>query len=187
MAAGNAVVIKPASRTPRSTLLLAELAIEAGLPPGAVNVTTGSVAVGEAIVDHPGVGMVSVTGSTATGQAVMARAVPSVKRLSLELGGKAPAVVFADADIEAMARAIALGATYNSGQDCTAATRVYIERARFDDGVAALREMMSQIRVGDPNLESTDIGPLVSRRAARPCPRFRRASRRCRGRVTRRR
>ena len=118
--------------------------------------------VGEAIVEHPGVGMVSVTGSTATGQAVMARAVPAVKRLSLELGGKAPAVVFADADIAAMARAITLGATYNSGQDCTAATRVYIERSRFDDGVAALRSMMARVRLGDPREESTDVGPLIS-------------------------
>lgn len=162
LAAGNAVVIKPASQTPRSTLILARLAVEVGLPAGALNVVNGSVAVGEAIVDHPGIGMVSVTGSTATGQAVMARAVPHVKRLSLELGGKAPAVVFADADIEAMARAIAMGATYNSGQDCTAATRVYIERSRFDDGVAALRAQMQQIRVGTPDSEETDIGPLVS-------------------------
>jgi betaine-aldehyde dehydrogenase len=162
IAGGNAVVIKPASRTPRSTLLLAELAVEAGLPAGLVNVTPGSIEVGEAIVDHPGVGMVSVTGSTATGQSVMARAVPGVKRLSLELGGKAPALVFADADIEAMARAIALGATYNSGQDCTAATRVYIERARFDDGVAALRGRLAAIRLGPPGSEETDIGPLIS-------------------------
>jgi betaine-aldehyde dehydrogenase len=163
IAAGNAVVIKPASRTPSSTLLLAQIATEAGLPPGLINVTTGSVEVGQAIVDDPGVGMVSVTGSTSTGQAVMARAVAGVKRLSLELGGKAPAVVFGDADIEAMANAIALGATYNSGQDCTAATRVYIERTRFDDGVAALRAAMSSIRVGPPALETTDIGPLISR------------------------
>ena len=160
--AGNAVVIKPASRTPGSTLLLAEMAAEAGLPPGLVNVTTGSVPVGEAIVDHPDVGMVSVSGSTATGQSVMARAVPGVKRLSLELGGKAPAVVFADADIDAMAGAIALGATYNSGQDCTAATRVYIDRERFDDAVGALRGRMDSIVIGDPTLDATDIGPLVS-------------------------
>lgn len=162
IAAGNGVVIKPASRTPGSTLLLAELASEAGLPPGLINVTTGSVAVGEALVDHAAVGMVSVTGSTATGQSVMARAVPGVKRLSLELGGKAPAVVFADADIGAMAGAVALGATYNSGQDCTAATRVYIDRRRFDDGVAALRARMDTIAIGDPTLDATDIGPLVS-------------------------
>ncbi len=162
IAAGNAVVVKPASRTPSSTLLLAEISAEAGLPPGLINVTTGSVEVGEAIVDAPGVGMVSVTGSTSTGQAVMARAVAGVKRLSLELGGKAPALVFRDADIDAMAKAIALGATYNSGQDCTAATRVYIERSRFDDGVAAIRAAMARIRVGAPGLETTDVGPLIS-------------------------
>lgn len=162
LAAGNTVVLKPASRTPSSALLLAQIAMDAGLPAGAINVTTGSVAVGEAIVDDPGIGMVSVTGATATGQAVMSRAVAGVKRLSLELGGKAPAVVFADADIGAMGNAIALGATYNSGQDCTAATRVYIERSRFDDGVAALRAAMAGINVGEPSLESTDIGPLIS-------------------------
>jgi betaine-aldehyde dehydrogenase len=162
VAAGNGVVVKPSWRTPSSTLLLAEIGIEAGLPPGLINVTTGSVEVGEAIVDDPRVGMVSVTGSTSTGQAVMARSVAGVKRLSLELGGKAPALVFGDADIDAMARAIALGATYNSGQYCTAATRVYIERSRFDDGLAALGAAMARIQAGEPRLESTDIGPLIS-------------------------
>ncbi len=162
LAAGNAAVIKPASRTPRSTLLLARLALEAGVPAGVLNVVTGSVDVGEALVRHPGVDMVTVTGSTATGRRVMEGAVPGVKRLALELGGKAPSLAFEDADIAAMARAVALGATYNSGQDCTAATRVYIQRSRFDEAVDALRERLAAIRVGAPDDPSTDIGPLVS-------------------------
>lgn len=162
LAAGNGVVMKPASLTPGSSMLLAELAVEAGLPPGLFNVTTGSVAVGEALADDPAVDMVSVTASTATGQAVMRRAAGSVKRLSLELGGKAPALVFEDADLAAMAQAVALGATYNGGQDCTAATRLYIHASRFDEAVDRLRARLASIVVGQPGLESTEVGPLVS-------------------------
>ncbi|MFO1541178.1 MAG: aldehyde dehydrogenase family protein, partial [Chloroflexota bacterium] len=162
LAAGNGVVLKPASRTPRSALALAELAVEAGLPPGLFAVVTGDATIGEALVRHPALGIVSVTGSTATGRRVMEGAVPAVKRLSLELGGKAPALVFADADIPAMARALALGATYNTGQDCTAATRVYVERAVWRDAVDALRAQLAAIRVGDPRADGTDLGPLIS-------------------------
>lgn len=163
VAAGNGVVIKPASRTPRSTIRLAELVAAAGAPDGLVTVVTGDGSLGEAIVAHPSIGMVSVTGSTATGRRVMAGAVPAVKRLSLELGGKAPVLVFEDADIEAMARAVALGGTYNTGQDCTAATRVYVVRERFDDAVTALRARLAAIRIGDPRADGTDLGPLISR------------------------
>lgn len=162
LAAGNAVILKPAPATPRSSLRLAELAVQAGLPEGLLNVVTGGAAVGSALVDHPGVGMVSVTGSTATGSAVMRRAAEQVKRVQLELGGKAPALVFADADIAAMARAVTLGGTYNTGQDCTAATRVYVERSRFDDAVAALLQELSSVRVGPPQDPASDIGPLIS-------------------------
>jgi betaine-aldehyde dehydrogenase len=162
LAAGNTAVIKPASRTPRSTIALGRLLLEAGAPAGVANVVVGSTAVGEAIVRHDGVDMVTVTGSTETGRRVMEGAVPRVKRLSLELGGKAPALVFADADIAAMARAVALGGTYNSGQDCTAATRVYVERGRYDAAVDALRAALAAIRVGAPDALDTDIGPLVS-------------------------
>ena len=162
LAAGNGVVLKPASRTPRSALALAELAVEAGLPPGLFAVVTGDASIGEALVRHPALGIVSVTGSTATGRRVMEGAVPAVKRLALELGGKAPALVFADADIPAMARALALGGTYNTGQDCTAATRVYVERAVWADAVDALRAQLGAIRVGDPRAAGTDLGPLIS-------------------------
>ncbi len=162
LAAGNTVVLKPAPATPRSTLRLADLAREAGLPPGVFNVVTGGSDVGEAIVRDPRVRMVSVTGSSRTGQAVMTAAAESAKRVHLELGGKAPAVVFADADIDQLARAITLGATYNTGQDCTAATRVYVQRDRYADVVDALSAAMASVRFGAPFDPSTDIGPLVS-------------------------
>jgi betaine-aldehyde dehydrogenase len=107
--------------------------------------------------------MVSVTGSTRTGQAVMRAAAESTKRVHLELGGKAPALVFADADVEQCARAVTLGATYNTGQDCTAATRVYVERSRLGDVTDALVDAMTSVRFGDPLDPATDVGPLISR------------------------
>jgi betaine-aldehyde dehydrogenase len=162
IAAGNAVVIKPAPATPRSTLLLAELFAKAGAPADLVQVVTGGAGVGAALVADPGVDMVSLTGSTQTGRAVMAGAVQRLKRVHLELGGKAPALVFADADLESMAGAVAMGATYNTGQDCTAATRVYIDKSRYAEGVDALRAALAGIRAGDPSDGDTDIGPLVS-------------------------
>jgi betaine-aldehyde dehydrogenase len=162
LAAGNSVVLKPAPMTPSTTLRLAELAVQAGLPAGALNVVTGHADIGAAVASHTGIDMVSVTGSTATGRAVMQGAVAGVKRVHLELGGKAPAVVFADADIAQMAHAVALGATYNTGQDCTAATRVYIERSIFDDAISALRQELGQIIVGSPHDPETHIGPLIS-------------------------
>ncbi|WP_353815224.1 aminobutyraldehyde dehydrogenase [Agromyces sp. SYSU T00266] len=162
LAAGNAVIVKPAPATPRTTLRLAELAVESGLPAGLLNVVTGDAEVGQALVAHREVDMVSVTGSTQTGKAVMRGAVEGVKRVHLELGGKAPVIVFTDADLGAMAQAVALGATYNTGQDCTAATRVYLERSVFDDGVAALRQALSGVVAGDPMDADTHIGPLIS-------------------------
>ncbi len=163
LAVGNTVVLKPAPETPSSTLRLAEIAVEAGLPPGVLNVVTGGADVGAALVEHPEVAMVSITGSSRAGRAVMSAAAPSTKRLHLELGGKAPAVVFADADPAGTARGLALGATYNSGQDCTAATRVYVERSAHDPLVAALAAQLSAIRLGGPDDPATDIGPLISR------------------------
>lgn len=162
LAAGNGIVLKPAPSTPRSALRLAVLADEAGLPPGILNVVTGGSDIGQALVTDSRTRMISVTGSLRTGQAVMAAAAPYVKRLHLELGGKAPALVFADADIGQMAGALTLAATYNSGQDCTAATRVYVQRGSLADAVEALRARMGEVRVGDPWGEETDIGPLIS-------------------------
>ena len=162
LAAGNTIVLKPAPQTPSSTLRLAEIAVEAGLPPGVLNVVTGGADIGTALVEHPAVAMVSITGSSRAGRAVMSAAAPSTKRLHLELGGKAPALVFADADVAAVAQGLAMGATYNSGQDCTAATRVYVERPAYDEVVAALAERLAAIRVGAPDDPTTDIGPLIS-------------------------
>ncbi|MEU9886463.1 aminobutyraldehyde dehydrogenase [Sphaerisporangium sp. NPDC051011] len=166
LAAGNAVVIKPAPQTPGTTLRLAELAVKAGLPEGVLRVVTGDAEVGQALVTDPGVDMVSVTGSTATGRAVMRGAAgeagTGLKRVHLELGGKAPALVFGDADLPEMAKGVAMGATYNTGQDCTAATRVYVERAVYDQAVEALRETLAGVAFGDPWDTATDIGPLIS-------------------------
>ncbi|MGJ6963927.1 aminobutyraldehyde dehydrogenase [Streptosporangium sp. G11] len=162
LAAGNAVIIKPAPQTPGTTLRMAELFARAGAPDGLLQVVLGDAEVGEALVADPGVDMVSVTGSTATGRAVMLGATASLKRVHLELGGKAPALVFGDADLSEMARGVAMGATYNTGQDCTAATRVYIARDVYDEAVEALHATLAQITVGDPWDPATDIGPLIS-------------------------
>ncbi|MEV1169217.1 aminobutyraldehyde dehydrogenase [Nonomuraea sp. NPDC049784] len=162
VAAGNAVVIKPAPQTPRTTLRLAELFAKAGAPDGLVQVVTGDAEVGQALVTDPGVDMVSVTGSTETGRAVMTGAAATLKRVHLELGGKAPALVFEDADLAEMAHGVAMGATYNTGQDCTAATRVYVAREVYADAVEALRATLAKITVGDPWDPATDIGPLIS-------------------------
>nr|BFE87345.1 gamma-aminobutyraldehyde dehydrogenase [Planobispora longispora] len=162
LAAGNAVVIKPAPQTPGTTLRLAELFARAGAPDGLLQVVLGDAEAGQALVTDPGVDMVSVTGSTETGRAVMRGAAGSLKRVHLELGGKAPALVFGDADLAGMARGVAMGATYNTGQDCTAATRVYIAREVYGDAVEALHGTLAGIRAGDPWDPSTDIGPLIS-------------------------
>lgn len=162
LAAGCTVVLKPAPATPRTSLRLAELAVEAGLPPGVLNVVTGGDDIGAAMVAHADIDMITLTGSTGTGRAVMAAAAPTLKRLHLELGGKAPALVFDDADLAAAAGGIAMGATYNTGQDCTAATRVYVDRNSHDDLVEVLREALTGIRLGPPTGADTDIGPLIS-------------------------
>ncbi|MEU3164320.1 aminobutyraldehyde dehydrogenase [Streptosporangium sp. NPDC006930] len=162
LAAGNAVIIKPAPQTPGTTLRMARLFARAGAPDGLLQVVLGDAEVGEALVTDPGVDMVSVTGSTATGRAVMRGATGSLKRVHLELGGKAPALVFGDADLSEMARGVAMGATYNTGQDCTAATRVYISRDVYEESVEALHATLAQITVGDPWDPATDIGPLIS-------------------------
>lgn len=162
LAAGCSVVLKPAPTTPRSTIRLAELALEAGLPDGVFGVVPGGAEIGEALVTHPSIDMVTMTGSTATGRRIMALAARRPMRVHLELGGKAPLIVTDDADLGAVASAAALAATYNSGQDCTAATRVYVDRRRHDELVDALAEVMRTITVGDPMDPRTDIGPLVT-------------------------
>jgi betaine-aldehyde dehydrogenase len=162
LAAGNTMVLKPAPQTPSTTIRLAELAAEAGLPAGVLNVVTGDAEVGQALVTDPRVAMVSVTGSPGAGRAVMTAAAPSTKRVHLELGGKAPAVVFADADLPAAAQTLTMASTYNSGQDCTAATRVYVEATVADAFADLLVTEMEKVRIGDPHAGTTDIGPLVT-------------------------
>jgi betaine-aldehyde dehydrogenase len=161
LAAGCSVVIKPAPNTPRSTVRAVELLAEAGLPEGAASVVLGAAEVGEQLVAHPDVAMISLTGSTETGRRIMAGAAPALKRLHLELGGKAPVVVFGDADLQAAAAGAVLGATYNTGQDCTAATRVYVQRDVYDAALDALRDAALAVRPGDPHAVDTDIGPLI--------------------------
>lgn len=162
LAAGNTIVIKPAPTTPTSTLYIAELAVTAGMPPGVLEVVTGGDDVGQALVADERVQLISITGSTRAGRQVMSAAAVRGARVHLELGGKAPCLVFEDADLDAAAHGIAMGATYNSGQDCTAATRVYAHRSVFDDLMDRLVRVLGEIRVGDPRDPRSDIGPLIS-------------------------
>lgn len=165
VAAGNTIVLKPAEITPLTTLMLAADAIEAGFPAGVINVVTGpGPTTGEALIGHPGVDMVSFTGSTPVGKRVMELATTSLKRVHLELGGKAPFVVFDDADLQAAIHGAVAGALINTGQDCTAATRAYVQRPVFDAFVAGVASLLSKIRMGDPMDPDTDLGPLISRR-----------------------
>lgn len=163
LAAGCTVVIKPAEITPLTTLTLAHLAAEAGLPAGALNVVTGAgTDVGAALAGHPGVDVVTFTGSTAVGRKVMAAAAVHGHRTQLELGGKAPFVVFADADLDAAVQGAVAGSLINTGQDCTAATRAIVARELYDDFVAGVAEVMGKVVVGDPHDPDTDLGPLIS-------------------------
>ena len=167
LAAGNTVVLKPSARTPLTALVLAELA--AGIfPAGVLNVITGTgAAIGDALVGHPKVGMISVTGDTDTGRHIARVAAEKVKRLHLELGGKAPVIVFDDADVEATAEAIKLWGYWNAGQDCTAACRVITGPKIYDAFVAALSSQVATLKWGDP-AESDDIemGSLIARAQA---------------------
>lgn len=162
LAAGCTVVLKPAPGTPLTTLMLAELMAEAGIPDGVVNIITGGNDAGQALVEHPDVRMISLTGSTSTGKKVMETAAKTLKRVHLELGGKAPILVFDDADIEALASKATVGATYNTGQDCTAATRVYAQRSVYEAVQEALVASMESVKVGDPFADEVEMGPLIS-------------------------
>ncbi|GAB3850409.1 gamma-aminobutyraldehyde dehydrogenase [Micromonospora andamanensis] len=159
LAAGNTVVLKPSDTTPVSTLLLAEIAAE-HLPPGVFNVVCGDRDTGRALVAHPTPQLVSITGSTRAGMEVAAAAAPDLKRTHLELGGKAPVVIFDDADVAAAAEAIAVGGYFNAGQDCTAATRVLTGPGVHDDFVAALTEQARNTRTGAPDDADVLYGPL---------------------------
>ncbi|WMX47881.1 aldehyde dehydrogenase family protein [Streptomyces roseicoloratus] len=164
LAAGNAVVLKPAETTPLTALRLAELALDAGLPEHLFQVLPGEGPVaGAALVDHPGVAKVVFTGSTRVGKQIMARAADQVKRVTLELGGKSPNIVFADADLEAAAAAAPMSFLDNSGQDCCARTRILVQRGVYDRFLELLTPAIEEIVVGDPLDERTQMGPLISR------------------------
>ena len=162
LAAGCTVVLKPAPATPLTTLMLGELIAKAGIPPGVVNIVTGGNATGQALVEHPQVRMVSLTGSTATGKQVMRTAADTLKRVHLELGGKAPFIVFEDADVETVAAKATFAATVNTGQDCTAATRVYVHESKLAQAQEAIVEAMRKVTVGSPFEAGVEMGPLVS-------------------------
>ncbi len=163
LAAGNTVVLKPASATPLTALALAELAADI-FPKGVFNVITGpGRTAGMRLVTHPGVDMISLTGDTATGKEIAAAAAQTVKRVHLELGGKAPVVVFDDADLAAVAEAVKLAGFFNSGQDCTAATRIIASGKIYDNLLSELKPAVESLKVGNPaDDEELDMGPLVS-------------------------
>ncbi|KOG65984.1 gamma-aminobutyraldehyde dehydrogenase [Streptomyces griseoflavus] len=163
IAAGNTVVLKPAEITPLTSLMFAQAATEAGIPDGVLTIVCGAGReAGEHMVAHPGVAMTSFTGSTAVGKRVAEIATGTVKRLHLELGGKAPFVVFDDADLEAAVHGAVAGALINTGQDCTAATRAYVQRPLYDAFVGGVADLMATVRLGDPFDPATDLGPLIS-------------------------
>jgi betaine-aldehyde dehydrogenase len=165
LAAGNTCILKPASYTPLTAIRLGELALEAGFPPGVVNVVTGpGGAVGAALAAHPGVDKVAFTGETVTGQEILRLAAANVKKVSLELGGKSPNIVFADADLERFAKEAPYAVFDNCGQDCTARSRILVERSVHEKVVQLFADATRNVLVGDPADDKTEVGPLVSLR-----------------------
>jgi betaine-aldehyde dehydrogenase len=163
LAAGNTIVLKPAELTPLTAVELERIALEAGLPEGVLNVVAGPGSVcGARLVEHPDVAKIAFTGSTEVGRGIAAGAAQTIKRVTLELGGKSANVVFADADLEAAAAAAPAAVFGNAGQDCCARSRILVERSAADDFLAALAPHVESLRVGDPLEESTEMGPLIS-------------------------
>ncbi len=165
LAAGNTCILKPASYTPLTAIRLGELALEAGFPPGVVNVVTGpGGSAGAALAAHPGVGKIAFTGETVTGQEILRLAADNVKKVSLELGGKSPNIVFADADLERFAAESPYAVFDNAGQDCCARSRIFVEASAHDRVVELFTEATKAVVVGDPADEKTQMGTLVSQR-----------------------
>ena len=163
LACGNTVVLKPAELTPLSALRLGELALEAGIPEGVVNILPGQGSVvGTRLVEHPDVAKIGFTGSTEVGQEVMRGAAGTIKRVTLELGGKSANVVFADADLEKAAAAAPYAVFDNAGQDCCARSRILVEASAYDRFAGLLVEATRNVKVGDPEDDATEMGPLVS-------------------------
>jgi betaine-aldehyde dehydrogenase len=163
LACGNAVVLKPAELTPLSALRLAELVLEAGIPEGVVNVLAGpGRVVGQRLAEHADVAKIGFTGSTEVGRGVMQAAAGTIKRVTLELGGKSANVVFADADLERAAAAAPSAVFGNAGQDCCARSRILVERSAYDRFLSLLVDATAAVRVGDPEDDATEMGPLIS-------------------------
>jgi acyl-CoA reductase-like NAD-dependent aldehyde dehydrogenase len=163
LAAGNTVVLKPAELTPLTALRFAELALEAGIPEGVVNVVVGPGSTcGQRLVEHPDVAKIAFTGSTEVGRAIAAGAAASIKRVTLELGGKSANIVFADADLEAAAAAAPLAVFGNAGQDCCARSRILVQESALERFLELLEPHVKALRVGDPLDEDTQMGPLIS-------------------------
>jgi betaine-aldehyde dehydrogenase len=163
LAAGNTIVLKPAQLTPLTALELERIALDAGLPEGVLNVVAGpGSVVGKRLVEHPDVAKIAFTGSTGVGRGIAQGAAGTIKRVTLELGGKSANVVFADADMEAAAGAAPVAVFGNAGQDCCARSRILVERSAMDDFLAALEREVRAMRVGDPLDEATQMGPLIS-------------------------
>ncbi|MGZ5362464.1 MAG: aldehyde dehydrogenase family protein, partial [Solirubrobacterales bacterium] len=163
LAAGNTIVLKPAELTPLTAVELERIALGAGLPEGVLNVVAGPGSVcGQRLVEHPDVAKIAFTGSTEVGRGIAAGAAGTIKRVTLELGGKSASVVFADADIEAAAAAAPMAVFGNAGQDCCARSRILVERPAMDDFLAALKGEVEALKVGDPLADDTQMGPLIS-------------------------
>ncbi|HET7685575.1 MAG TPA: aldehyde dehydrogenase family protein [Candidatus Limnocylindria bacterium] len=167
LASGNTMVLKPATATPLTAIRLGELALEAGIPAGVLNVVTGPGGeVGEAIARHPGIDKVAFTGETATGRRIAAAAAETLKRVSLELGGKSPSLVFADADLEAAVNGSLWAIYYSAGQSCEARSRLLVEDGVYDAFAEAFAAKAAALRIGDPLAETTQVGSLISREHA---------------------
>ncbi|AFR28788.1 aldehyde dehydrogenase family protein [Arthrobacter sp. Rue61a] len=163
LAAGNTIVIKPSEITPVSTLFLARLGVEAGIPAGVVNIVTGPGTTGAALVKHPGIDKIAFTGSTATGGAIAEIAARRFLRTTLELGGKGAQIVFADADLDAASSSLVTGIVAGTGQACNAGSRLLVQRAVYNEVIDAVRTKIGQVRIGDPLDPASIIGPLASR------------------------
>jgi aldehyde dehydrogenase (NAD+) len=161
LATGNAVVLKPSPYTPLEAFVLGEIADAAGLPPGVLNVVTGDVPASEHLTSHPGVDMISFTGSDVVGKRIMSQAAESLKKVVLELGGKSPNIVFAGSDLDKFAASAAYAFTIHCGQGCALPTRIMAERSVYDDVVERLTAALARITVGDPTDASTGMGPLI--------------------------
>ena len=165
LACGNTVILKPASQTPLTALALGEIAIEAGLPPGVLNVLTGAgTTVGQAIVEHPGIDKIAFTGDTSTGRTIMKSAADTLKRITLELGGKSPNIVLADADLDAAVRGATIGIFYGKGEVCAAGSRLLVDRTIKDEFIGKLAARAAKMVPGDPMDPKTKLGAISSKR-----------------------